>query len=176
MSKNPDEDFIKKLFSDYRQMMFKVAYNILGNRSDSEDAVQDAFLWIINNIEKIYEIPCNERANYFASIIEHRSIDIYRKRNAHPTEDIEEQYDLNSNEDLEKTVISDMTVDEIKSAMNELSNMDYEILYLYLFKKLTPKEISKAMDISELNIRVYIYRARKRLIKILKKRGIGYDI
>ncbi len=176
MSKNPDEDFINKLFSDYRQMMYKVAYSILGNRSDSEDAVQDVFLWIIDNIEKISEIPCNERANYFASIIEHRSIDIYRKLNAHPIEDIEEQYDLNSNEDLEKTVISDMTVEEIKSAMKELSNMDYEMLYLYLFKKMSPKEISKAMEISELNIRVYIYRARKRLIKILKKRGISYDI
>lgn len=176
MPKNPDEDFINKLFSDYRQMMYKVAYGILGNRSDSEDAVQDVFLWIIDNIEKISEIPCNERANYFAFIIEHRSIDIWRKRIAHPTEDIDEQYDLNSNEDLEKTVISDMTVDEIKSAMNELSNVDYEILYLYLFKKMSPKEISNAMEISELNIRVYIYRAKKRLIKILRKRGIGYDI
>ncbi len=176
MPKVPDEDFISKLFSDYRQMMYKVAYSILGNRSDSEDAVQDAFLWIIDNIEKIYEIPCNERANYFASIIEHRSIDIWRKRNAHPTEDIDEQYDLNSNDDLEQTVMSDMTVDEIKSAMNELSNADYEMLYLYLFKKKSPKEIGLVMGISELNIRVYIYRAKKRLIKILRKRGIGYDV
>ena len=60
--------------------------------------------------------------------------------------------------------------------MSTDSNMDYEILYLYLFKKMSPKEISKAMEISELNIRVYIYRARKRLIKNLKKRGISYDI
>ncbi len=176
MSKNLNEDFIRKLFSDYRQMMYKVAYDILHNSSDSEDAVQDAFLWIINNIEKISEIPCNARAHYFASIIEHRSIDICRKRKARSTENIEEQHDLNSNEDLEKTVMSEMTVDEIKSAMNELSNIDYEMLYLYLFQKMRPKEISKATGISELNIRVYIYRAKQRLIKILKKRGITYDI
>lgn len=176
MPDNLDTGLLKELFETYRDMMFKIAMGILHNKSDAEDVVQDAFLWIINNPSKILEIPCYERGNYFASIIEHRSIDIYRKRNAHPAEDIEEQYDLDSNENIEEKALSSVTVDEIKDAMNELSNMDYELLYLYLFKDMSPKEISNAMGISEKNIRVYIQRARKRFAKILHKRGINYDV
>lgn len=176
MPESPEENFISALFSEYRQMMYRIAFNILGSRSDAEDAVQDAFLWIINNFEKISGIPCNERGNYFASVIEHRSIDIYRKRNAHPADDIEEQYALSSDEDVEKTALSNVTVEEIKAAMNELSNVDFEILYLLLFKDMRPKDISSVMGISENNIRVYIHRAKKRFAKILHKRGIGYDI
>ncbi len=176
MPDNPDADLLNELFEAYRDMMLKIAMGILHNKSDAEDVVQDAFLWIINNLEKISQIPCYERANYFATIIEHRSIDIYRKRNAHPTDDIEEQYKLHSDGNVEETALSSVTVDEIKNAMNELSNTDYELLYLYLFKDMSPKEISNVMGISEQNSRVYIQRARKRFAKILHKRGIGYDV
>jgi len=176
MSDSLKMDLVKELFETYREMMFKIALGILHNKSDAEDVVQDAFLWIINNLEKILKIPCYERGNYFASIIEHRSIDICRKHKNHPVEDIEEQYELSSNESLEETVLSSVTVDEIKDAMNELSNTDYVLLYLYLFKDMSPIEISKVIGISEKNIRVYIQRARERFMKILHKRGIDYDV
>lgn len=175
MSNKSDDKLISELFVEYRQMMFKMAMGILNNESDAEDAVQDSFLWIINNFDKISQIPCHERGNYFASIIEHRSIDICRKKTNHPTEDFDEQLDLKANERVEETVLSNAAVDEIKSAMNELSSKDYEMLYLYLFKQMSPKEIGEAMGIPENNIRTYIKRARKRFIKILHKRGIDHD-
>lgn len=174
--KKSDENLIGELFSEYRQMMLKIALGILHNKTDAEDAVQDAFLCIINNLEKISQIPCYERAGYFATIIEHRSIDIYRKRNRHAMEDIEEQYDLSSDECVEETALLSVTVNEIKKAMNELSDRDYEILYLHLFKEMSSGEISVATGIPENSIRVYIQRARKRFAKILHKRGINYDI
>lgn len=173
---NKSEDkIIGELFKEYRQMMFKLALGILHNEHDAEDVVQDAFLWIMDNIEKILQIPCHERCNYFASIIEHRCIDIYRKENNHPTEDLDEQTDLESDKRVEEMVLSNLGVEEIEDAMNELSNRDYQILYLYLFKQMPPKEIGVAMRISENNIRSYIKRARKRFIKILHRRGIDYD-
>lgn len=170
-----NEEFLKELFDNYRQMMFKIAFGILHNNADAEDVVQSAFLWIINNLEIVSQKPCNERGAYFASIIEHRCIDILRKRKNHPNEDIEEQYDLSSDECVEDKALSSVTVDEIKSAMDELSDRDYELFYMYLFKEMSPKEVGEAMGISENNARVNIHRARKRFIKILRKRGIDYD-
>lgn len=175
MPGNSDDKLISDLFTEYKQMMFKIAFGILHNESDAEDAVQDAFLWIINNLSKISQIPCYERGNYFASIIEHRSIDIYRKKINHPTENFDEHLDLRADERIEATALSNATIGEIKSAMNELSGRDYEMLFLYLFKQMSPKEIGEAMGITENNIRSYIKRARKRFIKILHKRGIDHD-
>lgn len=175
MSDNSEIEFIKELFNNYRQMMYKIALNILHNNSDAEDIVQNAFLWIINHLEKISRIPCNERGFYFAKITEHFAIDLLRKRNNHPTDDIDE-VDPSSENDVEDTVLSDLTVEEIKSALGELSDRDYDLLYLYLFKEMKHKEISELMGIPENSVRVYIQRARKRLIKILKKRGIIDDV
>ncbi len=176
MLRNSDDKFINELFSEYRQMMFKIAFSILHNKSDAEDAVQNAFLWIINNLDKVSQIPCNERTLYFANMIEHISFDLCRKQKRHSAEDIDELYDLSSGSSVEDEIFSKLMVEEIKSALEDLADRDYNLLYLYLFDKKSPKEIGAVMKIPESNIRVYIQRARKRLIKILKKRGVIDDV
>ncbi len=176
MSDNPEMELIKELFKAHRQMMYKTALGILHNGSDAEDAVQNAFLWMINNVEKIAGIPCNERALYFTYITEHISIDIYRKQISHPTDDIDEHYELDSGLSVEDEVTSKLTVSEIRSALDELSDRDYDLMYLLLFKEKSYREIGEIMNIPENNVRVYIQRARKRFIKILKKRGVIDDV
>ncbi len=66
-------------------------------------------------------------------------------------------------------------LDEVKSALKELSDRDYGIIYMFYFQQMTPKEIAKALDIPENNIHKYIERAKKRFRIILKERGINYD-
>lgn len=86
---------------------------ILHNKSDSEDVVQDAYLWIINNLDKISQIACNKRACYFANITEHFALNIINRRRAHPTDDIDEREELSSYISVENYV-ANITVGEIK--------------------------------------------------------------
>lgn len=168
---------VKELLSTYKQMMYKIAYSILHKKTDAEDAVQDASLWIINNFKKIYDIPCNERGFYIASIIRSASINLLNKRKRHIEYDIDEYEEkIVSDLSAEEAVISKCTVEEIKEALKELSDSDYILMYLYAFKEMKPKEIAEIMGISEKNIRVYILRARKRLIQVLKRRGFNYEL
>ncbi len=176
MSDIPDMEFAKDLFETYRQMMYNTAFGILRNKADAEDIVQNAFLWVINNLDKIMQIPYNERVFYFATIIEHTSINFINKQKRHPIEDIDEHRDIASNCSIEDKVDENIMIEEIECALEELSDRDYSIMYLYAFKQMKPKEIAKALDISEKNIRVYIKIARERLIKILRQRGFYYDI
>lgn len=172
----PKKEFAEELFKVYGQMMFKIAFGVLHNKADSEDVVQDAFLWIINNLKKVSKIPYNERPLYFANITEHISIDLCRKRKRHPNKDIDELNDVEVDYRVEDEVLSKLTVEEFKSALDYLSDRDYDLLYLYLFDKKEPREISAIMGISENNVRVCIHRARKRFIKILRKRGVIDDV
>lgn len=166
---------IKELYKTYKEMMFKIAMSILHNESDAEDVVQDAFLWIINNLEKITQIPCCKRAVYFANIIEHLSINVVNRQKRHPLDDIEEYYEISSDYSVENEADNIFLISEIKSALDELSDKDYSIMYLYLFKQMTPKEIAGDLDIRERFIHTYIKRAKKRLAKKLNERGIYYD-
>lgn len=176
MLEDSDLEFINKLFIEYRQMMFKVAMDILHNKADAEDAVQDAFLCIINNLEKISHIPCKEKAFYFVVIIENISINKYNKKNRHPLVDIDKCIEISSDYSVDKRVDEDLLIKKIKDALAELSDRDYSIMYLYIFNQMTPKEIAEKLDIPEKNIHTYITRAKKRLVKILNRRGIYYDI
>lgn len=81
-----------------------------------------------------------------------------------------------SNYSVEKITDEKLLLDEVKSALNELSFRDYAIIYLYYFEQMTPAETAKALDISEKNIYKYIDRAKKRLRKNLNKRGNYYDL
>ncbi len=168
-------ELITELFQTYRGMMFKIAMGILNNESDAEDAVQDAFLSIINNFEKILPIPCIEKEFYFVTIIENISINKLNKRRRHPWEDIEEYFEISSDYSVEKEADEKFLIKEIKSALNALSDRDYSIMYLYAFKQMTPKEIAKELGIREKYIHTYIERAKKRLLNILNERGIYYD-
>lgn len=54
----------------------------------------------------------------------------------------------------------------------ELSERDYGIMYLLYFEQLSPAEIAEKLDIPQKNIYKYIDRAKKRLAKILRERGV----
>lgn len=167
---------IKKLFQTYKGMMLKIALGILDNRSEAEDAVQDAFLRIINNSEKISLLPREQRPFYLVSVIENVCYNSLKKRNRHPTEDIDNCSDIASDYSVEEKADEKLLLDDVRSALKLLSERDYGILHLLYFEQMTPLEIAEALDISLKNIYKYIDRGKKRLIKILNERGVHYDL
>lgn len=175
MSKETDDKLLAELFTQYRQMMFKIALGILRNSADADDVVQNTFLYIINNLEKISQIPCNKRACYFANITEHLALNFINRRRAHPTDDIDEYEELSSDTSAENAAVESITVEEIKQVIRSMSVKDRLILRLCLFEERSYKEIADIAGISEGNARTCVCRARRRLAKLLKEKGIDYE-
>lgn len=176
MQRNFDLELINKLFEKYEQMMCDVALGILHNKSDAEDVVQDAFSWILNNPKAISIIPDNEKGFYLTGMVKHISLNYIKKKKRHPLENIDEQEALFSNCSVEETALENITIEEIKQALGELSAADFSLMYLYVIMQMKPSEIAKELKIPEKNIRSQVRYAKKRLIKILKRRGFDYDI
>ncbi len=55
-----DKSKFEVIYENYRNLMFFVAKKILYSDSDAEDAVQDAFIRIINNLDKIEDPKCHK--------------------------------------------------------------------------------------------------------------------
>ena len=53
LESEPEKEKFRKIYDAYRNLMFYVANKILQNEWDAEDAVQQAFLSIVKNLEKI---------------------------------------------------------------------------------------------------------------------------
>ena len=52
---NAETEKLKKLYEIYEQPMYRIAFSVLKNSSDAEDAVSDAFMSIIKKIGSIAE-------------------------------------------------------------------------------------------------------------------------
>ena len=73
-----DRVLFEQIYYKYKGLMFHVAYGVLGQREDAEDAVQMAFEAIAKNIEKISSVDCPKTRSYIVIITERKAIDIQR--------------------------------------------------------------------------------------------------
>lgn len=155
-----DKKLFENLYLKHRQSMYAVAYSVLNNVEDSEDAVHYAFLRIADNFKKIKDLPCHEIKPYFVIIVRNVSINIYNKnkKNAERLTGLEDNHisvDINffENIDYEKLV----------QAISDLPTIYKDVLYLRYVSGFTNKEISKMLDISVDAVRKRIERSKKLL-------------
>lgn len=60
LDSDEDKHSFEELYYTYKQGIYAVAYGILRNKEDAEDAVQKAYISIANNFEKIKSLSGQE--------------------------------------------------------------------------------------------------------------------
>lgn len=173
LSTSEDKSFVEGLYNDYEREMYSVAYSVLKNRADAEDAVHETFLRVINNIDRLRTFTCHELKLYLIVMSRNAAYALYNKRTKRGECDINEFYDLDSGIDIEQQAQINAGIAEIAAAMRELSDHDYELLYLHIVKDYKPREIAQLLGLSSDNARQQIHRARIKLIRLLRERGVG---
>lgn len=161
-----DKEQFGDLYIKYKQKMYAVAYSILHNVEDSEDAVHEAFVAIANNFEKIKNFSCQEKERYIVIIVRNVSINIYRKNkknSEHLTELNDNQPTVNIN------FFEDIDRDALIQTISNLPLIYKDILFLYYVNQYTTKEISKMLNISMDTVWKRIERAKKLLKQELEK-------
>ena len=81
MIESPEEKTkFETIYYEYRDLMFYAANKILLDTYDAEDAVHEAFLKIVDIIDKIDTVDCPQTRALVVIITERKAIDLYRKR------------------------------------------------------------------------------------------------
>ena len=170
-----DKLFVEELYTAYERMMFRIAFRVLRQKYDAEDAVQEAILSVIKGdaLEKMKSMSDIERKSYLTVIVKNSAYKIYNKRKKNNENSIYNDPD-NANS-TEEAVLSSLSIEEIQETMNMLTESDYDILCLYLINEQTYEEIAAALDIRPDAVRQRVHRAKKRLMDKLQERGIGND-
>ncbi len=81
MLKKTYDSLLSELFTEYKQIMFKIALGILQNNAYAEDAVQETFLHISNNLKRVSKIPADDRVRYVTEIVKNVCYDQIRSKN-----------------------------------------------------------------------------------------------
>ena len=159
-----DRELFVQLYNKHRYPMYNRAYRILRNQQDAEDAVHEAFIKIAENIEKISSLECHKRNKYIVTIIDNTAINVYRKKQAHPTTPLF---------DLEKYSTVDTYEDgDFIRCILKLPHNYRELLLLKYDLGFSNQEISKTLNVSRVVVRKRLQRARDALLAICKTEGI----
>lgn len=171
-----DEDSRKKLatlYTKYYKVLYKVAYRILNDEYLAEDAVQSAFIKLVDCLDKIDEINCNKTRAFIVIVVRNISIDLYRKRKKQYSialEDIEE-FISDGTIPLDEKLINAEIFNNISSKIQELHTAYADIITLKYFYHYSDSEIAELLNISQENARVRLHRAKQSLIRLLLQDG-----
>lgn len=159
-----DIDKFEMLYKKYRRKMYGIAYAILGNNEDAEDAVQNAFIKLANEFTEILQKSCNEIEAHVVIIIRNAAIDIYRRNKKvgignELTENIADEGDFS-----DIIIAREMMFSVVKQLPAEYK----DVLFLYVYEQRTAKETAKMLKISENDVWVKAHRAKTMLRKLLK--------
>ena len=154
------------IYSTYKKQMYYTANNILKDSHLAEDAVHNAFLRIINNLEKIEDINSHKTKGLIVIIVKNVSIDIYRKnkKERDNTIFIDDLDDINGYDEINKNDLGYLEI-----AISKLPENYKQVFLLKFSHELTDNEISEILDIKPDNVRKRISRGREKLKNILKK-------
>lgn len=129
----------EKLYKNYKNLVYKIAYSILKNSYDSDDIVQIVF-------EKIYSIdkdklPTRNESSWLYSVTKNETINYLNKKKNHI--ELEEIYEIEDNNNEINELINK---DSYNRLIGKLNENEKEIISLKILSNLSFKEIAKLLN------------------------------
>ena len=112
-------DTFNLIFDMYSGTMLKVAYGITRDKHLAEDAVQESFLRITKNLERLEDIYSPETRGYILTITRNASLSVLKVRNGITNREcpLDEIENVQESCDLEQEVISKVGFEELVSTI-----------------------------------------------------------
>ena len=170
-----DENAIACTDKKYRHYLHTIAYNILANKEDSQESVNDTYLAAWNSIP-----PHKPQvlSTYLGKLTRRISIDMFRKRNAEKRAGSE--YALSLEELSECVSAGDTTVQELDcqiladaiAAYLKTLSTEARTVFLGRYYYLDPvSKIAAYCRFSQSKVKILLYRTRQGLGQYLKEEG-----
>ncbi len=159
MVKSKTTPDIEKLFGTYSEDIVRYAFSILRNIDDAKDTLQDVFLKY-----QLHHDSFNEQCSYKTWLFTITRNTCYnklresRRRDTGLDKVIYNTYEHNSIDDI-------IT---LENGLKKLSPDENEIIYLRDFEGYSYKDIAMLLEISLNNVKIRLFRAKKKLKNILK--------
>ena len=161
---------MEALYREYRSPMFRVALSVLRDEGLAEDAVQQSFLKIFQNFEKIDLSDCNKTRTFIVILVKNTAIDLYRQRKREAALSFEEvEAPLPAVEEgPEEQALSRMDGEELRRCLSQMDGRSADLLMLRFYYGYRNREIADLLGMSQSQVALGLYRARQKLIRLMK--------
>jgi RNA polymerase sigma factor (sigma-70 family) len=159
------------LVDHYKDLVFTLAYKMVKNREEAEEISQDTFIKIFKSLNKfkgeskfstwVYKITYNTCLDRLKKNKKENSVVYIEDFSEHQVKAIETVFD---------TIDEKERNQRIQDCLLLLPSEDAFLLTLYYFDDQSIEEIAKVVDSNANNIKVKLFRSRKKMASILKER------
>jgi RNA polymerase sigma-70 factor (ECF subfamily) len=163
-----DEAMLAALVSQYAATLYRVAFSVLRNPSDAEDAVQEAFLRVLRHRESLAEV--RDQRVWLIRIVWNIVLDRKRRAKTRPeTDDVAELARVLPSDGLsaEARASAAQHHAHVLGCVEQLPAKEREVLMLSAFEELSGVEIATVLGITESSVRSRLFRARNLMADLL---------
>lgn len=166
-----DTQSFSVLVERYKDLVFTLAIRMLKHREEAEEVSQDTFIKVFRSLNKfkgdskfstwIYKVAyntCLDRLKKHKRAQHVVAIDEYTE---HQVMTIDNALDAMEKEERRQA---------IQGCLQQLPSDDSALLTLYYFEELSLEEIAKIVGLTANNVKVKLFRSRKKLTSILRNR------
>jgi RNA polymerase sigma-70 factor, ECF subfamily len=163
-----EEATIAALVSQYASALYRVAYSVLRNPADAEDAVQEAFLRVLRHRDTLDEV--RDRRVWLIRIVWNIVLDRKRRAKTRPeTDDVAELARVLPCKGLSAEEIASAAQHHahVLACVERLPAKERQVLMLSAFEELSSVEIAEVLGITESSVRSRLFRARNLIAGLL---------
>lgn len=163
-----EDDAVAALVDQYAGALYRVAYSVLRNQADAEDAVQEAFLRVLRHRESLGEV--RDHRVWLIRIVWNIVLDRKRRSKTRPeTDDVAELARVLPSTGLsaEELTAAAQHHAQVLACVDQLPAKERQVLMLSAFDELASVEIASVLGISESSVRSRLFRARNLMAGLL---------
>jgi RNA polymerase sigma-70 factor (ECF subfamily) len=163
-----EEAALAALVDQYAGALYRVAFSVLRNPADSEDAVQEAFLRVLRHRDMLDDV--RDQRVWLIRIVWNIVLDRKRRAKTRPeTDDVTELARVLPSNGLsaEQIAAAAQHHAHVLACVGRLPKKEREVLELSAFEELSSVEIASVLGITESSVRSRLFRARNLMAGLL---------
>lgn len=171
-----DKAAFGRIIEAYQSPVFNLAYRMLGNPGEAEEAAQEAFIRAYTRLDSYN--PAHKFSTWMLSITSNYCIDILRKRRAlllsideplpaHPALQSEKE------QGPEPQLVMSEQQDLVQQLLQELPDEYRQTVVLRYWYDMSYDEIADVMDTTVSAIKSRLFRARRQLAEVGMEMGLS---
>jgi RNA polymerase sigma factor (sigma-70 family) len=162
-----ETQYFSYFVDNYKDVVYSIAFKVLRNREDAEEMAQESF---VKAFKSLNTFKGNSKfSTWLYRITYNNCISEVRKKKLRfvSTDDVQisdepEEMNLDG-------IPEENRARYVKAALEKLPEDEYTLILLYYFEDKSIEEIGEITRISESNVKVKLFRARKKLYTILNE-------
>lgn len=169
---------LNKLFEDHYKRMCCIAYGVLQNSADAEDAVSIAYMNVWEHISSFEGKDAVQIKKLLTTYTINAAIDVDRNRKAKKNQTVslsyndlkgdEKEFEIPDEFSIDEALLKKEKIQEVARCMNMLPAVDRQILMLKYEMQYKSKQIATVMNMTVTAVDNRISRAKGKLYKMLE--------